>query len=192
MMMTFNEQEQDRILEVKNHIKAYIAACKVSPWAIDNTLDFDWDEWYLTGGAIASLLQREDPHDYDFYAKDTNSSDLFRFILTSEKNRKYIKDAKEYFQTLIAGKMVTPNSITMNNKASFITMMGGEPKIVREHFDYVHCLPYYDLREDKLYISRQMYDAIVNKRLIVNNKDNVKIWRTEKFIKRGYKHETDL
>jgi hypothetical protein len=186
MMMTFNDTEQAQILEVKKHIKAYIAACKVAPWAIDNPIDLNWDDWYLTGGAIASLLRNEDPNDYDFYAKDTKASDLARLMLNLEKNRSYIKETKDYYQTLLQGKMVTPNSVTMNNKASFITMMGGDPKTVRETFDYVHCLPYYDLKEDKLHISRQMYDSIMQKKLVVNNKDNVKPYRTDKFIKRGW------
>jgi hypothetical protein len=53
-------------------------------------------------------------------------------------------------------------------------------------FDYKHCCVSYSLIDHKIYISEEMYHAIKNKKLIVNNKDMVADYRTQKFLKRGY------
>jgi hypothetical protein len=188
-MIMFDTVEQNLILQVKNRIQCYISSCVLSPWGLNSYLPgeiINWQRIYLTGGAIASLLQGEEPKDWDFYFKDELTMTLWKNALLKPDVVKYVAEAKDYYSTLIEGKMVTANSITMNNHASFITMIYGEPKDVRTTFDFVHCTPWYDVETAKLYISRQMYDSIVQKKLIVNNITNCKPWRVDKFKKRGY------
>ena len=45
--------------------------------------------------------------------------------------------------------------------------------------------------ENKLYITRKIYDAIIKKHLIVQNNKNVQEWRVNKFIERGYKEAVE-
>jgi len=185
-MTIFNESEQQHILDVKNRIQSFVSSCVISPWGMSLASPIDWGNVYLTGGAIASLLQGEQPKDWDFYFKDNLSMTIWKNTLLRDDIIKYVAEAKEYYDTLIARKMITTNCITMDNGASFITMISGDSKTVRESFDYVHCTPWYDLEEQKLYISRQMYDSIMQKKLIVNNTENCKEYRLNKFKKRGY------
>lgn len=180
----FNDDEKMLIHQVKNKIKSYVSSCILSPWSLEKNLD--WNNVYLTGGAIASLIQGEAAKDYDFYFKDSLTMKRLEYELTQDDAVRFIEEAKSYYDTKIAGKMVTANSITMNNKASFITVIHGESKDVRKDFDFVHCMPWYDIASETLYISRNMFDAITKRKLIVNNLSNVKPWRVDKFMKRGY------
>jgi hypothetical protein len=185
-MTIFNESEHRHILDVKNKIQSFVSSCILSPWGLNRDVPLNWGNLYLTGGVIASLLQGEQPKDWDFYFKDELTMKLWKNALLKPDVIKYVAEAKEYYNTLIACKMITTNCITMNNGASFVTMLAGDSKTVRETFDYVHCTPWYDLEERKLYISRQMYDSIMQKKLIVNNAENCKEFRLNKFKKRGY------
>ena len=53
------------------------------------------------------------------------------------------------------------------------------------HFDFLHCTPNY--YNGNLYVRRDAFDAIRDKRLVVHNKDNQTEWRRDKFLKhRGF------
>lgn len=179
----FTEQEIKHIKMVKSTIQKYIDILRTTEWWNGN---FD-NDMYLTGGAIASLLQDEKPKDWDFYCKDLKSNDHLAHWLKTIGND-HIADVDEKYKEVQGknGKMITANAITMNNGASFITMLVGSPNDVRKTFDYVHCLPYYELATDTLYISKLQYDCCKNKLLAVNNEKSVKFYRESKFIHRGY------
>lgn len=176
-----------RIHEVKLRISEFINEMKNTDWWQDLLMRQE-DKLFLTGGAIASLLQDEQPKDWDFYFNDYDL--MWRFKQRIENDyTSYVSDVDEKYKEFLGqdGKMITANAITMNDNASFITLVTGTPQEIRKTFDYVHCTPYYDLKQDKLYISKQQYDACVKKMLIVNNKMMVKAHRTDKFLERGYK-----
>jgi hypothetical protein len=180
----FTQSEIDHILTVKGQIKNFIE-------------DMTWADWYktcvqdinaiiyLTGGAIASLLQGEEPKDWDFYFTFKSDMEFFETYIKNFESEIKEFDGK-YKELGFNGRMVTANATTMSNGASFITMMYGKPDEVRSTFDYVHCLPYYDLFTDKLHISSLQYDCCVHKSLIVNNKEAYKEYRNIKFRDRGY------
>jgi hypothetical protein len=87
--------------------------------------------------------------------------------------------------TKVGGKLVTANAITFKNGLQVITRTGKEH---RETFDFVHTMPYFDMAKQQLFISRQQYDSIKNKKLIVNPKHLVLVnqWRADKFMGRGW------
>ena len=60
---------------------------------------------------------------------------------------------------------------------------------VISHFDYLHCTPNY--YNSNLYVRRDAFDAIRDKRLVIHNKDNQVEWRKHKFLThRGFtEHE---
>ena len=145
--------------------------------------------FFLSGGAIASLLQGENPKDYDLYCKEDN---LVKSILDYFKNgagKELVADVSEKYMEFIGqdGKMITANAITLKNGLQFILKMHGDPESVRSNFDFVHCKPYLDLDSKKLYISKEQYDACKQKKLIINNPKTVTSHRRFKFIERGYK-----
>ena len=149
--------------------------------------ELPWDKVYLSGGAIASLLQLEEPKDFDFYFEDLDS--MVKFQSHLQMCELFIKDVdSKYGNFGVNGKMITANAITMDDNNSFITMIAGQPKTIKHCFDYLHCTPHF--KDGKLYISEKQFDAIVNKKLIVNNPSKVKEYRHQKFSERGYKDAT--
>lgn len=145
------------------------------------------NDMFLTGGAIASLLQQEEPKDWDIYFR---GSEYMTYLATHLNNHSAdIADIAEAYREDygINGKMITNKATTMKNGYSFITMQYGTPDEIKRTFDYLHTTPHYDILENKLYISPAQYDACVNKKLIVNSPTVVKSYRREKFIQRGYK-----
>ena len=148
----------------------------------------------LTGGVVASLIQCVEPNDWDFYFTDYDAMKGFQKGISAEYFKQSIQDVDPKYTESVGqdGKMITTHAITMDNKASFITMMVGNADEIRGTFDYVHCMPYYKLSNNTLYISKQQFDACRNKHLIVNNASRVKEHRILKFLKRGYKEITWL
>jgi len=190
----FSKEEAAEILQVKNDIKVYVSGTKhLYGWA---TNVFNAPEhFYISGGAIASMLHGEAPKDFDVYCRVQRVGDAIRELLMLNYEAQ-IKDVDEKYREVdcwkVPGKMVTEKSITMNNNMSFIVMNYGEPSEIKATFDFLHCTPHYDIAEDKLYISRAQYDSIKSKTLVVNNMDRVTRWRTEKFITRGWKTSEEV
>lgn len=188
MTTGFSKEETQEILFAKDSIKTYV----------DNTLRlYGWAQnifqnrssFYISGGAIASMLLKEAPKDFDVYCKTESIGTALKFLLTTSYSD-HIKDVEENYRDVecwnIPGKMVTEKSITLNNNMSFIVMQYGEPEKIKPTFDFLHCTPHYDIAADKLYISRGQYDSIMSKTLVVNNPDQVTSWRMAKFIERGW------
>lgn len=179
----FTQEQRNHINDVKDEIENHIVGMLHQPW---------WDgkftnDIFLTGGAIASLIQGEQPNDWDFYTKNmTDNKELANHLELNCK--RHIEDIEEKYKDCLGkdGKMITTRAITMKTKDSFITMLSGDPVDVRATFDYVHCMPYYDLRTRKLYISEKQYACCKHKLLVVNNAKNIKGYRMDKFLKRGY------
>jgi hypothetical protein len=179
----FTEQDKTNILAVKARIHQRIQLIRIAPYY---TPDLPWDKLFLSGGAICSLLNGEEPKDWDWYFKDDAA--MYKFQKHLKNCELFIKDVDpKYGDFGINGKMITANAITMDDNNSFITMVAGLPENIKKSFDYVHCTPHYDW--GKLYISEKQYKACTNKTLIVNNIGKIKEYRQEKFIKRGWKNE---
>jgi len=181
--MNFTSAEITHIVEVKRIVELYVNEVRKSEWAVDYILP--WDKMYLSGGAIASVIQGETPKDLDFYFLDELSMRNMETHLLYKVE--YIKDVDEKYRDAVGkdGKMITEKAITMRNGASFITMQFGEPTFVKSSFDYVHCTAHYSLLESKLYISPKQYRACKNKLLIPNSVTSSHA-RANKFLNRGY------
>lgn len=187
-MSVFSRDETNEILAVKNDIKTYVNGTKhLYGWP--KNVFHTPEHFYISGGAIASMLNKEVPKDFDVYCRDQKAGDAVRELLTRQYTAQ-IKDVDEKYREVdcwkVPGKMVTEKSITMNNNMSFIVMHYGEPSEIKATFDFLHCTPHYDIADDKLYISRAQYDSIKSKTLVVNNPDRVVMHRIEKFITRGW------
>jgi hypothetical protein len=58
----------------------------------------------------------------------------------------------------------------------------------RKRFDFLHCMPWFDIKNEKFYISENQYKAIKEKRLVINpDAREVAAYRIQKFEKRGWK-----
>lgn len=149
-------------------------------------------QYFVSGGCFASYLQGDLPKDIDIYFTDEVYAKPVVNLYTKDSayaEQVAVWDEKYREVRGTAGDMcITENAVTLKNGLQLITKHYGQPKDIRATFDFVHCMPYYDSRDGKLYISREQYNCCVNKCLVVNNRINLTYWREEKFKKRGYEY----
>lgn len=182
----FTDQQKTEIRAVKLVIRDKMDQLRRERYITSCQFDVT-RQMFLAGGAIASLLQAQEPKDWDLYFN--TSEDMTSLVIHLNAYNSDIADIDEKYRETygLDGKMITNKAITMKNGCSFITMQYGSPESIKATFDYLHATPHYNLKEDKLYISPAQYDACVNKKLIVHNRNEVKEYRRSKFIERGYK-----
>lgn len=145
-------------------------------------------ESILTGGCFASLFNNETPNDWDMYLKDVDTADRFdSFVMDDAPTLNTVKDVTPGYmaEIKVQGKLVTPNAITFNNGLQVITHTC---KAHRETFDFIHCMPYFDMKTQQLFISRLQYDCIKKKNLVKNPGHALLVsqHRINKFISRGW------
>jgi hypothetical protein len=149
--------------------------------------DFLRDKAILTGGAISSLMNNEQPKDYDLYLEDKNDIMFFKQYVTG-MNKDFIQDADEkYVEVEVEGKLVTANATTFKNSLQVITLATADS---RSTFDFVHCMPWYKISNHTLYISKNQYNAILNKHLIKNQHPNafaLSDKRIKKYTDKGWR-----
>jgi len=143
----------------------------------------------LTGGMSSSYLHGNTPNDFDIFLNTREAIDEFTMELkfnglidelVSDVNPRYM------CETLVHGKLITPNAITFKNGIQVICMNTSD---ARETFDFIHCQPYYKLKEYKYYISKEQYTALKTKTLVSNKSPKatpVTKKRLDKFIARGW------
>lgn len=147
------------------------------------------DNWFVSGGCIASLLRGETPNDYDIYFATKETMDhMVALITQSPELKQHIADVDEKYRDVMGkdGKCITENAITMKNGLQFIVKHYGRDDDIRSTFDFVHCMPVYTFWDKRLRISEEQYDCCVKKILKVNNKENVTDKRIAKFKALGY------
>lgn len=183
--MAFKPAQIRRIEEVKLEIVKKFEQLHQEVWFKE--LPFEARQsLYLAGGAIASLLQNEVPNDWDLYFNHAYA--CAQFVKHVDNLKPWIADVDEKYREFVGkdGKMITEKAVTMRDTTSFIIMHSGKPAVVKQTFDYLHTTMHYDLTTSKLYISEAQYDAAFFKKLVVFNPDVINVWRTEKFLSRGY------
>lgn len=184
--MDFNAQEQVNILTVKKQIKEFVLAT-TSSLTMPGVLGQIIKKGIVTGGMSASLFHKEKPKDWDIYLTRQEEIDAFNeCIKNSVSATNLVEDTNPKYgvETLMNGKLVTAQATTFKNGLQVITMASA---IARETFDYVHCMPYYDIETDIYTISRRQYDSIMTKTLVHNPRSSQPAtYRRDKFIKRGW------
>lgn len=147
--------------------------------------------WFVSGGCIGSLLRGEEVNDIDVYFFSQAEAERVTRLFTQDDS--YMHEVAEYNDKYRdvpnpGGKLITENAITLKSGVQIITKHYGYPEQIRATFDFAHCTPYFDSRDQKLYISKQQYDLNMNKILLVNNSSTFGIHRENKFIGKGWRY----
>lgn len=188
--MTFSVAQRTRILQLKSSIASYysLQMKKIGDRQLEN---YFYAHCVITGGCISSLFHNEAINDIDVYAKTSKAMTVIKdHILISGRN---IKTTKGYpSDTLVnddtvSQPLVTSNAVTLTNDVQFVYL--GIADECRAKFDFVHCMPWFDIQTQKLYISEAQYAAIESKTLVLNiSGEAVKDRRIQKYISKGWKY----
>lgn len=141
----------------------------------------------LSGSSISSIYHNETPKDYDMWVHDEEMIvPIYDSLVLNWSD--YIANYHDIGYTEVPNsKVITNNAITLINNVQFIRL--GTYKEQRKTFDYIHCLPYYDLTTQKFYISSQQMDSIAKKKLVeIPNGNKASIRRFNKFKERGWSY----
>lgn len=181
-MNKFTPEQIEDIKRVKTKLSSALRSKMLDPLITSEVHDLILHNCVLSGGATASIMLNEPINDFDLYFKNKEAMAKFNKLMEYKSYRGMIKDADAKYGP--GHKLVTPRATTLFNDLQLITMMLDEDR--HATFDFVHCRPYYDIDEDKFYISPKEYQCIVTKKLVVNNPETLTDKRINKFKERGW------
>lgn len=189
----FSDQDKKKLQSLKTSLLQYYNK-KMNELGDPKVTSLFYDNCIITGGCIASLFHYEAPNDIDLYSKDIKSIKIISDLLT-QIGTSIVKEVKSYdtddilTNPLGTRKLITNNAITLTNNVQFITI--GAADECRKNFDFIHCMPWYDLKTQKLYISESQFDSIKEKKLVPNMEymrgRKLKETRISKYVTRGWK-----
>lgn len=183
--MTFSVPQKTRILALKSSIASYysLQMKKIDDKMLESHF---FNDGIITGGCIASLFHGEPVNDIDVYAKTSSSMRIIKDHIILNGNN--IKTTKGYPADIVdapARPLVTDNAVTLTNDVQFVYL--GTADECRKNFDFIHCMPWFDIRSQKLFISEAQYAAIQTKTLFANiSGERIKQRRVDKYAAKGW------
>jgi hypothetical protein len=141
------------------------------------------------------MLNGEDVKDYDVFLLDYKPNrevakmmaakyDISNFSVEEINNRRVKIGSQNYMNN----ENIEQTIFFQDSRMQYITTKYKTREELVQHFDFKHCCVSYDLLNDNLFITRQVYDLIKSKTLVPNNVNNTPAqWRYEKFLDRGWK-----
>jgi len=147
----------------------------------------------LSGSSISSIYHNETINDFDLWFKEKTMIEGSKSYILGQHQHSIM----EYGETdAYAGlqpnnenytqKIITNNAITLKGKVQIITL--GEYDQQRKYFDFVHCMPFYDIEKDIFYISPEQMECISEKKLKIKTPVGKlpSEWRISKFLRRDW------
>ena len=183
----FNENEIAMISNIKKQLRGYLGQ------ECPHAAMFDWNRIVVAGGYFASVINDEIVNDIDlFLLRDFHNKSIIERDIWNVKN------------TPVASHMFTVGDMSYmknnkikgtlqehKNKIQYIITEYDTREELVSHFDFKHCCVSYDYHRDKLYITRETFDLIKQKRLVPNPTavKQPESWRYDKFWNKGWKSE---
>jgi len=183
----FNVNEIAMISNIKNQLRGYLG--RECPHAAM----FDWNRIVIAGGYFASVINDEPVNDIDlFLLRDFHNKSII------ERDMWNVKNAPAASHMFTVGDMSYMKNDKIKgtlqehrNKIQYIITEYDTREELVSHFDFKHCCVSYDYHKDKLYITRETFDLIKQKRLVPNPTaaNQPESWRYNKFWNKGWKSE---
>ena len=144
----------------------------------------------VAGGCFASFLNKELPHDIDvFILDDAKTKEYVRYYVDDASRGKpgmFKIGSTDYMNN----DKIEFTAFDMNNKLQFVTTSYTTRAELIAHLDMEHCCISYTPYNDKLYITREVFDVIKNTQIRSNQcgiMELVAPWRISKMEERGWK-----
>lgn len=162
---TFSSLERQEIINARRKIVNMVEQFEEFRWV--RGLLFD-PMWCVAGGAISSILRHEDPKDIDIFITNNEHTLTIEEKLTKSG---YVYKDTNYSSGLDARRVMNH----ANSPLQFVFTNCKTVGDILDGFDYVHCMAFLAYRGNVqgerngvLSISRQTFDCIKTRTLIVN------------------------
>lgn len=178
----FTLDEHEQILKVKNKIR-HVIATRV-PFI---QMGLNMEYVVIAGGCFASLLGLDIVNDYDVFILDHEENrKIIHNLAVANKNDPEVRVGNSNYMD---NDKIEETVFFKHNSVQYITTKYKSREELVNHFDFRHCCVSYDYVKDRLYMTREVYDLIKEKKLVQNSKRVPAQWRYEKFRERGWKIE---
>jgi hypothetical protein len=145
------------------------------------------DRMVIAGGCFASMIIGEEVKDYDvFLLYDEHNAKIMDYMETKWRDREDVRIGSSGYMN---NDRIKKTMFFKQSKCQYILTTFTTREELIKHFDFKHCRVSYDLMTEKLFITRETMDAIINKTLIPNTNKTPEYWRYQKFFDRGWKSE---
>lgn len=189
----FSPEEQKRIKSVKEAIHKQIEFSFQELAGYQEALNLEKmirEKFVVSGGISASIFTSSPIKDIDLYYRETVVVDDLNKEMSTLFDEgglfhHFVKEVNPAYNIGTAnGKLITVNAVTLKNGMQLIKLAG--IKECQEIFDFKHCLPIYDIKNNIYKISRNSFDALSTKKLMMHHNSATKPHRVEKFRARGW------
>ena len=199
--MDFNRDDATLINKVKQDIKHMVTSYNV----FSGRIGFGKSEYIpvtpdglkdcvIAGGCISSMLRGETPNDYDVFIFNAKAP-LLEFVMRYKPGGWVVRyyggedEDKEYD---LNNDRILMTALNKKTKVQYILTTYQDRHEMLADFDFVHNTGCYVPTEDRLYLTKRMYDAAKTKTLIkIPNKRDIQDWRFKKFKNAGWRTEHD-
>lgn len=177
----FTDQDKTKLITLRTAVLQYYSK-KLAELNDPKLTSLFFNHCVITGGCISSMFWGETPKDIDVYAKSTKDIKVISDFLIEVGI--YIKTAEQYNLTNKAA-LVTTNAITLTNDIQFITL--ADIETARKQFDFIHCMPWIDIKTQKLYMSEAQFESIKLRNITLNKRgETPKEYRIQKYVSKGW------
>ena len=193
----FSDEENLRIMRLKEHVKGKLTISWMPDGLNGMTFDFtEPDRFVVAGGCFTSILLGGKVNDYDLFLLNYDEYFLKNSHLVKQLDEVENKEPGRFYTFDHANYTKNPNILKTyldsHSRIQYIFTKYKTRKELVDHFDFVHCSISYDLGEDKLYLTREIYDVNMLKKLKVSKTAPfVSQDRIEKFKRRGFHFEAE-
>jgi hypothetical protein len=144
------------------------------------------DRMIIAGGCFASMLKGDTVNDYDvFLLDDDHNTKIMEYMETKYHDRDDVRIGSSGYMN---NDRIKKTMFFKESKFQYILTDFKTREELISHFDFKHCRVSYDLMTEKLYITRETMDLILNKELDPSRPDDLpNPWRYDKFYNRGWK-----
>ena len=138
----------------------------------------------IAGGMFTSLITHHKIKDIDVFLL---ANPVLKGFVEDRIGKSFVKGDSDYLgNPMIEDVYVEKGS---NVPIQFIFTKYRTREELIKHFDYKHCCISYDVLAQKLFVSPYNYACAKQKKLIVNNLTNIKPYREDKFLRKGFVKE---
>jgi hypothetical protein len=148
------------------------------------------DRMVIAGGCFASMIIGEEVKDYDvFLLDDDHNTKIMEYMETKWRDREDVRICSD--TGYMNNDRIKKTMFFEQSKCQYILTDFKTREELVDNFDFKHCRVSYDLMTEKLFITRETMDAIIDKTLIRHTDKPIPHWRYAKFQDRGWKAVDD-
>lgn len=176
---TFDATDIKWIVDVMKSNAQFYKSQMVTPITHDNSM-------IIAGGCFTRWYHSDKDGDIDIFILDdgTSRAKLKSFFANDDTDR-FKKGNSDYLNNVTHGKIIS-TFFDRKTKMQYIFTGFKTRRELVDHFDMLHCCVSYDMKEDKLYISLETFNAIALKKIAPNKNNTIASWRLKKMYDRGW------